>query len=218
MGGKFSKDKCASLLRQATTRMNIHRQKKLNMIAKHKDDICKHLAANNEVNAKIWCESLINDEGQIPCYDVTNTMCDQIRGRLDYLSKFGAPPDMSQTFATVIHVAPKFAVEELMGVRKQLVGLLGKEFELQADEDKACINPVVAENIDFRKPLEGEVIYRLRQLAKERNINYQPSQDAMTALCQYLDFKGLADPMDDTAGAPKVIPKPIYNPQQDNNN
>lgn len=105
-----------------------------------------------------------------------------------------------------------------MGVRKQLVALLGKEFELQADEDKGCINPVVAENIDFRKPLEGEVIYRLRQLAKERNINYQPSQDAMTALCQYLDFKGLSDPMDETGGAPKVIPQPVYNPQQDNNN
>ena len=59
-----------------------------------------------------------------------------------------------------------------MGVRKQLVSLLGKEFELQADEDKKMINPVVADNIDFRKPMDGEVIYRLRQLAKERNISY----------------------------------------------
>lgn len=77
---------------------------------------------------------------------------------------------MTQTFATVIHVAPKLGVEELMMVRKQLVALLGKEFECQCDEDKSIINPVVAENIDFRKPMDGEVIYRLRQLAKERNI------------------------------------------------
>jgi hypothetical protein len=62
----------------------------------------------------------------------------------------------------VIHVAPKLNVEELIGVRKQLVAILGKEFELQADEDKSIINPVVAENIDFRKPMDGEVIYRLR--------------------------------------------------------
>jgi hypothetical protein len=71
-------------------------------------------------------------------------MCDQIRGRLDYLAKFGAPPDMNQTFASVIHVAPKLGVEELIGVRKQLVAILGKEFELQADEDKTFINPVIA--------------------------------------------------------------------------
>jgi len=49
-----------------------------------------------------------------------------------------------------------------MQVRKQLCSLLGKEFELQCDEDKSIINPVVAENIDFRKPMDGEVIYRLR--------------------------------------------------------
>ena len=98
--------------------MTIHRQKKLNAIAKLKDEICKHLNSSNEVNAKIWCETLINDEGQIPCYDVTHTMCDQVRGRLEYLSKYGAPPDMTQTFATIIHVAPKFDVEELMSVRK----------------------------------------------------------------------------------------------------
>jgi len=62
MGNKFSKDKCAASLRQAVTRMNIHRQKKLNQIAKKKDDICNHLTAQNEVNAKIWGETLINDE------------------------------------------------------------------------------------------------------------------------------------------------------------
>ena len=36
------------------SRINIHRGKKLNMIAKKKDDIAKHLEAGNEVNAKIW--------------------------------------------------------------------------------------------------------------------------------------------------------------------
>jgi hypothetical protein len=42
------------LLRQAISRLGIHRSKKLNAIAKKKDDICKHLEAGNEVNAKIW--------------------------------------------------------------------------------------------------------------------------------------------------------------------
>lgn len=115
---QFKKDKCGANLRQAITRMNIHRQKKLNKIAKQKDDICNHLNAQNEVNAKIWCETLINDENQIPCYDIACTMCDQIKGRLDYLGKFGPPKDMHQTFATVIHVAPKLGVEELEVVRK----------------------------------------------------------------------------------------------------
>lgn len=77
MGNKqFNKDKCGSQLRQAVTRMGIHRQKKLNAIAKLKDEICTHLNAQNEVNAKIWTETLINDEGLVPCYDISVTMCD----------------------------------------------------------------------------------------------------------------------------------------------
>lgn len=62
------------------------------------------------------------------------------------------------------------------------------------------INPVVAENIDLQKIEDGQVIYRLRQLAKERNIDYQPSYDMKIALNAYLDRKGLIDPMDDGMG------------------
>ena len=58
---------------------------------------------------------------------------------------------MTQTFATLIHIAPKMQVEELMEVRKQLTALLGKEFAAQSDLDKKLINPLVAENIDFKK-------------------------------------------------------------------
>jgi hypothetical protein len=43
-----------------------------------------------------------------------------------------------------------------------LIALLGDEFAMQADEDKKMINPVVAENIDFIKPDDGQVVYRLR--------------------------------------------------------
>ena len=44
----------SSMLRQAISRINIQRGKKLNAIAKKKDDICKHLESGNEMNAKVW--------------------------------------------------------------------------------------------------------------------------------------------------------------------
>ena len=52
---------------------------------------------------------------------------------------------------------------------------MGKEFVAQADEDKKLINPLVAENIDFKKPMDGEIIFRMKELAQERNIQYTPS-------------------------------------------
>jgi len=101
-------------------------------------------------------------------------------------------------------------VEELMLVKKQLEVLLGKEFVLQAEEDKSMINVLVAQNIDFKKPMDGEVIYRMRQLAKERNIQYEPSHDARIALNNYLDFKGVNDPMEESVQKAKA--QPYYNP------
>ena len=89
MGNKFDPVKCGAMLRQSQARMNIHRSKKLSGIAKKKDDICKHLEAGNEVNAKIWAETLIFEEGLIPVYDVVSTMCDQVNGRLTQIKKFG---------------------------------------------------------------------------------------------------------------------------------
>jgi len=56
--------------------MTIHRGKKLNGIAKKKDDICKHLEAGNEMNSKIWAETLLNEESQLPVYDIVSIMCD----------------------------------------------------------------------------------------------------------------------------------------------
>ena len=78
-----------AMLRQSQSRINIHRSKKLTAIAKKKDDICRHLESGNEVNAKIWAETLLNEEGQIPVYDVVSTMCDQVNGRLTQIAKFG---------------------------------------------------------------------------------------------------------------------------------
>lgn len=107
--------------------MNILRSKRLGKIAKTKDDICNHLEKGNEMNAQIWAETLINEENMIPVLDVVSTMCDQINGRLTQIEKFGPPKDMNQTFATVIHCAPKLDVKELEMVAQQLQTVLGKE-------------------------------------------------------------------------------------------
>jgi ubiquinone biosynthesis protein UbiJ len=58
-------------------------------IAKAKDDISRHLEQGNEVNAKIWAETLINEENMVPVYDVVSTMCNQVEGRLAMIEKFG---------------------------------------------------------------------------------------------------------------------------------
>lgn len=49
----------------------------------------------------------------------------------------------------------------------------------------------VAENIDIKVPEEGLVIKRLVELAKERNISYNPSHDSLICLNDYCNRKGI---------------------------
>lgn len=122
-------------------------------------------------------------------------MCDQVNGRLSTIEKFGAPKDMDPTFHSLIHAGAKSEVEELAAVRAQLGKLMGKEFVKKSDTDYTCLNKVVAENIDIKIPSQGEVIKRLVELAKERNINYIPSTESAIALSDYCKLKDIPNPM-----------------------
>lgn len=80
----------------------------------------------------------------------------------------------------------------------------------ECDSNYDLLNPVVAKNVDFKTPEEGEVIMRLCQLAKERNIEYHPSNDACQALHGYCLRKGIPAP-EGIGGVDG--PVPTYAPQ-----
>lgn len=130
----------------------------------------------------------------MPVYDVVSTMCDQVLGRLAYIEKYGAPKDMNETFATIIHSAPKLDVAELMKVREQLSLLLDEAFVKECNTNMDLINKVVRENIDFKKPEEGQVGLRLVNLANERNVNYTPSQALVMEIQGYCQRKMIPVP------------------------
>ena len=51
------------------------------------------------------------------------------------------------------------------------------------------------QNINIRIPEEGEKIKRLIEIAKERNIDYKPSAEASIQFRDYIDRKGLINPL-----------------------
>ena len=51
---------------------------------------------------------------------------------------------MNETFATLIHAAPKFDIKELMSVRKMLSAILDDKFVKECDTNYDLINPVVS--------------------------------------------------------------------------
>lgn len=71
----------------------------------------------------------------------------------------------------------------------------------------------IATNINIKIPEEGEKIKRLVEIAKERNIDYKPSAEAMQSLMDYIDRKGIPNPLGDKFVKPLPINNiPTYNP------
>jgi hypothetical protein len=151
----------------------------------------------------------------IPCFDIISILCDQLNGRLKTIEKFGPPKDMDQNFRTLIYAAPRMEIDELLQVRHQLEKILGKEFVLAADTDEEALNKVVAANINIRIPEEGEKVKRLIEIARERNIDYKPSSEAIAALRDYCDRKGMENPLGGSTSHHVVVDNmipPPYNP------
>jgi hypothetical protein len=90
----------------------------------------------------------------------------------------------------------------------QQIGLcLEPAFVKECHTNYDLINPLVAQNIDFKNPEQGEVILKLCLLAKERNINYTPTQDSQAQLLGYCTRKGIVPPIE-IMKVPTYVPMP----------
>ena len=112
-----------------------------------------------------------------------SALCDQVNGRLTYIGKHGKPNDMDETFATIIHSAPKLDIQELLTVKAQLSMLMDEKFVNECRTNKDLINKTVAENIDFKKIEDGASGLRMINLADERNIQNKPIVDVARTSC-----------------------------------
>ena len=95
-----------------------------------------------------------------------------------------------------------------MQVRKMISPLFDKQFVKECDENYDMLNPVVAANVDIKIAEQGEVILRLCNLAKERNIDYIPSAESISVLNAYCMRKEIPCPLDN-GNAPAYVPQPV---------
>jgi hypothetical protein len=72
--------------------------------------------------------------------------------------------------------------------------VLEKSFIAECHTNYNLLNPLVAEKIDYKTPEPGEVVYRLCQLASERNIDYMPTTISNNECIDFCSRKGLPMP------------------------
>ena len=69
----------------------------------------------------------------------------------------------------------------------------------------------MADNIDFKKPEDGEIVLRMVNLAKERNIDYTPTHESCVACLDYCTRKRIPHPPG-LGGADGPVPQYVPQP------
>ena len=87
--------------------------------------------------------------------------------------------------------------------------MLDEKLVKECHSNYDLLNPVVAANIDFKTPEEGEVINKLCTLAKERNIDYTPSMQSQSILFAYCLKRNIPPPINVQPQAPQYAPVPM---------
>ena len=168
----------------AIERIKIVINKKTSVVKHQKRDFATLLQENREEKARIRVESIIREDFLIESYSVIELLCELIHERAKYIaSQKECPVDLVEAVSSIIWVASRVEIEELNGVRRQLVKKYGSSFASRADKNENdVVNTRLYNKLQVQPPTAHLINRYLEELAKEYHVDWSPTD------------LGLADP------------------------
>ena len=156
-------------------KMSLYRNKKVNEIRKKKEEIVSALRQNNLDIAKAKMESIIRLEDTITVYDILGPLCEILKERITYLMEANeVPPDIKAQLDTIIYASSRVDIDDLYKLRDLVQRKYGSYYIQAADQNKdGLVNINVVEKLRIKPPVDAFLTIRLKQLCKEKRINYE---------------------------------------------
>ncbi|CAK9876214.1 unnamed protein product [Sphagnum jensenii] len=179
LGKGFKVSKCKTLLRLATARIKLIRNKRDSQVKQLRKDIAQLLTSGQEPSARIRVEHVIREENIMAAYDILELFCELIVVRLPIIdSQRLCPMDLKEAISSLIFASPRCAdLPELLQIRTVFAAKYGKEFAAAACELRpdCAVNRRIIEKLSVRAP-SGEVKLKLmKEIAAEYNVAWDPS-------------------------------------------
>ncbi|CAM6048642.1 unnamed protein product [Sphagnum compactum] len=179
LGKGFKVSKCKTLLRLATARIKLIRNKRDSQVKQLRKDIAQLLTSGQEPSARIRVEHVIREENIMAAYDILELFCELIVVRLPIIdSQRLCPMDLKEAISSLIFASPRCAdLPELLQIRTLFAAKYGKEFAAAACELRpdCAVNRRIIEKLSVRAP-SGEVKLKLmKEIAAEYNVAWDPS-------------------------------------------
>ena len=156
-------------------KMTLYRNKKVYEIKKKKDEAIAALKQNNLDIAKAKMESIIRLEDQITVYDILGPLCEILKERITYLcTATEPPPDIRAQLDTIMYASTRLDIDDLYKLRHLVKKKFGSYYVEAAEQNKdGLVNINVVEKLRIKPPVDAFLTIRLKQLCKEKRINYE---------------------------------------------
>ena len=145
-------------------------------------------------------ENIIRLEDTITVYDILCPLCEILKEKITYLCETQeVPPDIKAQLDTVIYASSRIDIDDLYTLRNLVQRKYGTYYIEAADQNKdGLVNINVVEKLKIRPPVDAFLTIRLKQLCKEKKINYEFPEEIAPDFGQGMDnqFGGQPNPYD----------------------
>ena len=163
----------------AQTKLNLFRNKKIEIIKKKKIEIANCLKENNLDVAKAKMDSLIREEDYITAYDILSPLLEILKERVTYIiTSAECPPDLRAQLDSVIYASTRLEFEELFKLRDLIMRKYGSAYIQKAESNvDKLVNINLVEKLKIKPASDAFLTIRLKQLCKEKKIPFEfPSE------------------------------------------
>lgn len=161
----------------------------------HRRDMAKLLEVGKIDSAQIRVENIIRSDITTELHEILELYCELLLARAGLLEAPTCDPGLEEAIKSVLYAAPKTEIKELHTVRALLAEKYGKQFVLDAMENKdGKVNEKVVKKLSVTPPKPELVQGYLEEIAKAYGVNW-PKKDLGEAPPNFLD-----DDDDDPSG------------------
>ncbi|CAG8444860.1 5138_t:CDS:2 [Funneliformis mosseae] len=162
-------------LKLAVARLKHMQQKKNSINKQQRREIATLLESSKLESAKIRVEGIIREDYHIEALEILELYCELLMARFGLIEQMKqCDPSIIEAVNTLIYAAPRSEIKELGQIRDQLFGKYGKEFAMNASENKNnCVNERVIQKLSFNTPDSFLVNRYLEEIAKTYNVDWK---------------------------------------------
>ncbi|KXS94288.1 hypothetical protein AC578_6793 [Pseudocercospora eumusae] len=167
-------------LKLSISRLRMVQQKDTALAKQQRREMAQLLEVGKIESARIRVENIIRSDLHTELLEIIELYCELLTARAGLLEAKDVDPGLEEAVQSIIYSAPKIdGVKELSTVRQLLAEKFGKEFTLEAVENKAGKVPErVLKKLEVKPPAKELVEAYLETIAEAYGVDYPPGSRA----------------------------------------